>query len=73
MSALDDAKDYRFVDLPGYMDWSRRVLATGESEALIAHLDATSARLTPSELSAITDAFFDEMLADLKTALEKYE
>ena len=61
------------VDLPGYMEWSRRVLAAGESEALIAHLDATNyGRCKPSELAGITDELFDDMLADLKIALEKF-
>jgi hypothetical protein len=59
----DEARDYRLLDLldlPGDVAWSRRVLALGESEALIAHLDATCAWFQPSDLPGITDKFCDE-------------
>jgi hypothetical protein len=59
-------RDYRLMDLPGYMEWSERKLDEGESDALIAHLDATGALLTPEDAAAMTDADYDEMLADLK-------
>jgi hypothetical protein len=54
------------MDLPGYMSWSSRKLAEGESEALIAHLDATSAWLLPEDAAKMTEKDYDEMLADLK-------
>jgi hypothetical protein len=44
------ARDFHLVDLPGYMEWSNRKLAEGEADALIAHLDATSAWLLPEDL-----------------------
>ena len=65
------ARDYRLVDLPGYMEWSRRKLAEGESKALIAHLDATGAWLLPEEAANMTESDFEELLAELKTELER--
>jgi hypothetical protein len=59
-------RDYRLVDIPGYMAWSRRKLDAGESDALIAHLDATSMFLLPEDLPKVTDADFDELLEDLQ-------
>jgi hypothetical protein len=63
-------RDYRLMDLPGYMEWSERKLEEGESDALIAHLDATGALLTPEDAAAITDVFYDELLADLNEHLD---
>jgi hypothetical protein len=63
------SRDFRMVDLPGYMTWSSRKLAEGESEALIAHLYATSAWLLPEEAAKMTEKDYDEMLADLKEEL----
>lgn len=60
------ARDYRLLDLPGYGAWSKRRLDEGESDALIAHLDATSMWLLPEEAAAVTDADYDELLASLK-------
>ncbi len=60
------ARDYRLLDIPGYLEWSRRLLREGVSEALIAHLDATSMCLLPEELSTVTERFFDAMLDDLR-------
>jgi hypothetical protein len=58
------------VDLPGYMDWSSRKLAEGESEALIAHLDATSSSLLPEDAANMTEIDYDVMLAELKAEFE---
>lgn len=57
------------VDLPGYMTWSSRKLAEGVSEALIAHLDATSVWLRPENATEMSEKHYDEMLADLKEDL----
>ena len=59
------AIDYRLVDLPGYMVWSKRKLHEGVSAALIAHLDATGMTLLPEEIQQISEADFDEMLDEL--------
>jgi hypothetical protein len=64
------ARDIRMMDLPGYMTWSSRKLAEGESEALIAHLDATSFCSVPEEAAKMTDKDYDEMLADLKAEMD---
>lgn len=60
------AKNYAISELPGYSEWSVRKLAGGESEALIANLDARCMWLLPEELTAITECDFEEMLSDLK-------
>jgi hypothetical protein len=64
------ARDYRMVDLPGYIEWSQRKLAEGESEALIAHLDATSAWLLPEDAAKMSERAYDEMLDELKAGFE---
>jgi hypothetical protein len=64
------ARDYQLMDLPGYMAWSKRKLQEGESEALIAHLDATGAWLLPEEAAAMTETDYDAMLASLKVEFE---
>jgi hypothetical protein len=48
-------------------------LAEGESEALIANLDARSMRLLPEELAAVTESDFEEMLSDLKAEVANLE
>jgi len=63
-------RDYRLLDVPGYMEWSRRRLREGVSEALIAHLDATSMCLLPEELSTVSEEIFEEMLGDLKSDIQ---
>jgi hypothetical protein len=63
------ARDYRMMDVPGYMDWSQRKLAEGESDTLIAHLDATSMCLTPADLDAVSESTFEEMLDELKAVI----
>ncbi|PXX37795.1 hypothetical protein [Undibacterium pigrum] len=60
------ARDFGLIEIPGYTDWSNRKLAEGESEALIANLDARSMWLTPEEVENIGEADFDELLDDLK-------
>ena len=65
--ARNRARDYRLLELPAYMAWSERALAGGESEALIAHLDATSMWLLPEDIDAVGEAEFDELLEDLRT------
>ena len=65
------ARDLRMMDLPGYMKWSQRKLAEGESEAYIAHLDATSSCLLPDEASKMSETDYDEILADLKANLDR--
>jgi hypothetical protein len=63
------SRDYRIVDLPGYMEWSKRKLAEGESPASIANMDASAMWLLPEEAATATEADYEEMLADLKAAL----
>jgi hypothetical protein len=60
------ARDYGLLEIPGYMVWSERKLSDGESEALIAHLDATNMWLLPEEIDTVGVAEFEELLADLK-------
>lgn len=69
-SSDDAPRDYRLVDLPGYSAWSKRKLAEGESEAYIAHLDATCAWLRPNELTNIREDFFEDLLDDLREGSE---
>lgn len=63
------ACEFRMVDLPNYIAWSTRKMAEGESESLIAHLDATAAWLPLADAARMTDKDYDEMLAELKEAL----
>ena len=63
-------RDYRLLDIPGYVAWSRRKLDAGESDAVIAHLDTTSMFLLPEDLPKVTDAEFDELLEGLRDELD---
>lgn len=65
------ARDYRLLDLPGYMAWSKRKLSEGESETLIAHLDAMCMCLLPEETVVVTEDDYEDLLADLKDRLSK--
>ena len=65
------ARDYRLLDLPSYLQWSQRKLAAGESEATIAHLDATCVWLLPEDVAQMNAACYEEMLDDLKASLER--
>jgi len=69
----EEHHDYRLVDLPGYMAWSRQQLQYGESEALIAHLDSTSAWLSKTDVEDLNNEFFDELLEELKEELKRFE
>jgi hypothetical protein len=60
------ARDFAFMELPGYMAWSERKLAEGESEALIAHMDCSNFWLLPEEAAEIEVSFFDEYLEELR-------
>ncbi len=59
------AKDVPLSQIPAYKKWSERQLESGTSDALIAHLDATSMWLLPEEVAKVSEADFDEMLQDL--------
>lgn len=59
------SRDYRMLDIPAYPAWSERKLKEGVSDALIAHLDATSMWLLPEEAPKVTEADLDDLLADL--------
>ena len=63
------ARDVPLTQIPGYMGWSKQRLHSGESEALIAHLDATCMWGTPDDLAEISESDFQEMLDDLKKEL----
>lgn len=72
VSAIDlqrRGRDYGLIEIPAYMPWSERKLLEGESEALIAHLDATSMWLLPEQLPSITESDFEELLSELKETL----
>jgi len=58
-------RDYRILDIPGYVAWSERKLKEGVSDALIAHLDATDMWLLPEDVAKVTDADFDDLLKGL--------
>ena len=62
------ARDYRLMDLPGYMAWSKRRLIEGESAELMANLDATGMWLLPEDVEKITEADFEDLLSELKTS-----
>jgi hypothetical protein len=54
------AKDYAMGEVPSYSEWSNRKLVEGESEALIANLDARSMWLLPEEFAAVTEGDFED-------------
>ncbi|MFZ6779650.1 hypothetical protein ACO0LD_22700 [Undibacterium sp. Ji83W] len=62
-------RDYALIQIPAYELWSNKKLVEGESEALIAHLDATSMWLLPEEVQSVTESDFEELLSDLKESL----
>ncbi|WP_182869992.1 hypothetical protein [Stieleria mannarensis] len=64
------ARDVPLTQIPGYMEWSKQKLADGVSDALIAHLDATSMWLLPEDVNSVSTDDFDEMLDDLKSTAE---
>jgi hypothetical protein len=63
------ARDYGLIELPAYMAWSERKIAEGESEALIANLDARCIWLRPEQVPEVGEAKFEELLADLKAEM----
>jgi hypothetical protein len=65
------ARDFRMQGLPGYLEWSERKLAEGESDALIAHLDATSAWLLPEYAANMTEQDYEKILEGLKAEIER--
>ncbi len=69
MNKNSENKDVRMVDVPQYMEWSKRKLHDGESPAIISHLDATSLWATTEDIAALSDDDFDDMLKDLKVGL----
>lgn len=62
--------DVRLVDIPGYMEWSKRKLREGGNEAFIAHLDATSMWLLPEQMGTLSESDFDEMLDEVRRDCE---
>lgn len=64
-----EARDVPMTQLPGYMEWSERKLKEGESEALIANLDARSMWLLPEEVQGIESNIYEELLQELKDEL----
>jgi hypothetical protein len=66
------ARDYRMSDLPGYMEWSERKLAEGESDALMANLDAHSAWLLPEDAARMSEQDYNEMLEELRAELDAF-
>ena len=59
-------RDYRLMDIPGYMKWSQRRLSEGVSPALIAHLDATGMFMLPEEIDTVSEQEFEDMLEDVQ-------
>jgi len=64
------AKDFRLMDLPGYMEWSKRKLAEGELPGNIASLDAMSVWLLPEQAAIMNANDYEELLAETKEGLE---
>ena len=60
------ARDYALGSIPAYQEWSKRKLNEGESPALIANLDARAMWLLPEQVAGVSEADFEELLADLK-------
>src|SRR5262245_32014242 len=60
------ARDFRLLDLPGFLEWSRRKTAEGQSRVLLARLGATNVWLFPHDVAGINEADYDELLEDLK-------
>jgi hypothetical protein len=58
-----ELKEYRLMDLPGYTEWSEKLLA---EPALLAHMDSQNVILHPSELGGPHTELFEEMLSDLR-------
>ena len=65
------ARDYRLMEIPGYVAWSNKKLDEGESPAFVANLDATNMWLLPEDLNDVGEAEFEELLADVKAACER--
>ena len=63
-------RDVPLVNIPGYTEWSKARIAEGVSEALIAHLDATTMWLLPEDVESVSPADFDDMLNDLRSGIE---
>jgi len=67
------SQDYHLPEIPGYMEWSKRMLHKGESADLIAHLDATSMCLRRTDVPEITEVVFEELLLELKMEVDEEE
>jgi hypothetical protein len=65
------ARDYAFVLIPSYREWSKRKLEEGESPALIANLDARCMWLLPEEVADVSESEFEELLEDLKEEIAR--
>ena len=63
------SRDYGMGELPGYMAWSERKLAEGESEAFIANLDAGTMWLTPESAAEVNESVYEEMLDQVKESI----
>ena len=63
------ARDYALLEIPQYRRWSEQELREGESEVLIANLDATNMWLLPEDVPNIDESVFEELLADLKVSV----
>ena len=70
LDRLARARDYALVGIPAYREWSMKKLEQGESPAFIAHLDAVGMWLLPEEVPSVGESDFEEMLADLKQAVD---
>jgi len=64
-------RDFRMVDLPGYMEWSQKHLEDHpEDDVLIAHLDAMDMFLLPEQVAEVPVSHFEELLEDIRYELE---
>ncbi|GGY39987.1 hypothetical protein [Pseudoduganella albidiflava] len=61
----DSGRDVPLMQLPGYMEWSKRKLNEGVSEALIAHLDGLAMFLLPEDDQTVGIDEYEELLEDL--------
>jgi hypothetical protein len=61
-----DRAEVPLVSVPGYMEWSERLLGEGESPALIAGLDAQSISIRAADAADLDESYFDGMLEAMR-------
>jgi hypothetical protein len=61
------------TEVPGYAAWSRRKLAEGEDEELLACLEKMTMWRQPGDTDPVAEAVFEDLLADLEFSVEQDE